>query len=64
MLGYIKAQQTLAISYKRILKLKVANFLLVNWQTSEEHTISFRESAGYQQWSALLHRFYELFPEV
>jgi heme-degrading monooxygenase HmoA len=38
--------------------------LLVNWQTLEEHTISFRESAGYQQWNALLHRFYEPFPEV
>lgn len=38
--------------------------LLVNWQTLEDHTIGFRGSAEYQQWRALLHHFYEPFPEV
>lgn len=38
--------------------------LLVNWQTLEDHTVGFRQSADYQQWRALLHHFYEPFPEV
>lgn len=38
--------------------------LLVNWQTLDDHTIGFRQSAEYQQWRALLHHFYEPFPTV
>ena len=38
--------------------------LLVNWQTLEDHTVGFRQSAEYQQWRALLHHFYEPFPTV
>ena len=38
--------------------------LLVNWRTLEDHTVGFRESPQYQQWRALLHHFYDPFPEV
>jgi heme-degrading monooxygenase HmoA len=38
--------------------------LLVNWATLEDHTVGFRTSAQYQQWRALLHHFYDPFPEV
>lgn len=38
--------------------------LLVNWKTLEDHTVGFRESKEYQEWRALLHNFYEPFPEV
>ncbi|MBL4673139.1 MAG: antibiotic biosynthesis monooxygenase [Arenicella sp.] len=38
--------------------------LLVKWQTLEDHTIGFRESAEYQQWKKLLHHFYQPFPVV
>jgi heme-degrading monooxygenase HmoA len=38
--------------------------LLVNWETLEDHTVGFRHSAQYQEWRALLHHFYEPFPEV
>lgn len=38
--------------------------LLVNWETLEDHTVGFRESAQYQQWRQLLHHFYDPFPEV
>ena len=38
--------------------------LLVNWETLEDHTKSFRGSPEYQQWKALLHHFYDPFPEV
>ena len=38
--------------------------LLVNWITLEDHTVGFRGSKEYQEWRALLHHFYEPFPEV
>lgn len=38
--------------------------LLVVWQTLEDHETGFRQSAGYQEWKALLHHFYEPFPVV
>jgi hypothetical protein len=36
--------------------------LLIKWQSLEEHTIGFRESAEYQQWKQLLDPFYKSFP--
>ncbi len=38
--------------------------LLVNWATLDDHTQGFRKSAQYQEWKALLHHFYDSFPEV
>ncbi len=38
--------------------------LLINWQTIEDHEQGFRRSAQYNEWKALLHHFYEPFPEV
>ncbi|WP_420628140.1 antibiotic biosynthesis monooxygenase family protein [Candidatus Leptofilum sp.] len=38
--------------------------LLVRWQTLEDHTTGFRQSAEYQAWKALLHHFYDPFPTV
>ena len=38
--------------------------LLVRWRTIEDHTQGFRGSAGYQEWKALLHHFYDPFPRV
>ena len=38
--------------------------LLVKWETLEDHTIGFRQSTKYQEWKALLHHFYDPFPEV
>ena len=36
--------------------------LLVRWQTLEDHTVGFRQSAEYQEGRALLHHFYDPFP--
>lgn len=42
-----------------------SRFLLqVEWDALADHTEGFRRSAEYEQWRALLHRFYEPFPEV
>ncbi len=38
--------------------------LLVEWDTLEDHTQGFRGSPEYQRWKALLHHFYDPFPEV
>lgn len=38
--------------------------LLVNWETLQDHTVGFRQSAEYREWKALLHHFYEPFPDV
>ena len=38
--------------------------LLVQWQTLENHTQDFRNSAEYQTWKNLLHHFYDPFPTV
>ena len=38
--------------------------LLVNWQSLEDHTVGFRQSADYQRWRTLLHHFYDPFPTV
>ena len=38
--------------------------LLVRWERLEDHTSGFRGSAEYERWRALLHHFYDPFPEV
>jgi heme-degrading monooxygenase HmoA len=38
--------------------------LLVQWETLEAHTVDFRGSDRYQQWSSLLHHFYDPLPLV
>ncbi len=38
--------------------------LLIEWERQADHTEGFRKSAAYQEWSRLLHPFYEVFPEV
>lgn len=38
--------------------------LLVWWEKLEDHTIGFRQSAEYQKWRGLLHKFYDPFPTV
>ena len=38
--------------------------LLVRWRALEDHTVGFRQSAGYAEWRRLLHHFYDPFPIV
>jgi len=58
MAGYLSHQLQTCIEEPR------RYLLLVNWQTLEDHTVGFRESAQYQEWRHLLHHFYDPFPEV
>ena len=56
--GYISHQ------LQRCIEKPSRYLLLANWQQLEDHTVGFRESAEYQTWKALLHHYYEPFPEV
>ena len=51
-------------SFHRCLEITGRYLLLVEWETLEHHTEGFRRSPEYQRWKALLHDFYEPFPEV
>lgn len=58
MKGYI------AHELQKCLEVENQYILLVRWETLEDHTIGFRQSAEYQEWRALLHHFYDPFPHV
>ena len=38
--------------------------LFVQWETLENHTVDFRESAGFQEWRKLVGHCFETPPEV
>ncbi|MBT5953609.1 antibiotic biosynthesis monooxygenase [bacterium] len=56
--GYISHQ------LKKCIENKNQYILLVKWETLEDHTIGFRSSEKYKEWSDLLHHFYDPFPSV
>lgn len=49
---------------KRCIEKPSRYILLVNWEKLEDHTVGFRGSPDYQEWRALLHHYYDPFPEV
>ncbi len=51
-------------SLRKCLEEENKYILLVDWQTLEDHTIGFRQSADYQEWKRLLHHYYDSFPTV
>jgi heme-degrading monooxygenase HmoA len=51
-------------SLERCMEVKGKYLLLVHWERLEDHTVGFRQSAEYQEWKKLLHRFYGPFPTV
>jgi heme-degrading monooxygenase HmoA len=53
-----------SIAVRRCLETPNRYLLLVDWDKLEDHTIGFRQSTRYEQWRALLHRFYDPFPRV
>ena len=49
---------------KRCIEERSRFILLVNWKSLDDHTVGFRDSPQYQEWKALLHHYYDPFPEV
>lgn len=58
MKGYISHE------LQRCMEVEGKYLLLVKWESLEDHTAGFRQSSEYQEWKALLHRFYQPFPAV
>jgi heme-degrading monooxygenase HmoA len=54
----------LSLRLLRCLEQSSRYLLLVDWERLEDHTEGFRGSAEYEEWKALLHRFYDPFPIV
>ncbi len=54
--GYIKH------SLSKCMEQPNKYILLVEWETLEDHTIGFRQSAEYVEWKKLLHHYYDPFP--
>jgi heme-degrading monooxygenase HmoA len=69
--AFAEARQILAAApgherheLRRCVEARDRYLLLVWWDSLASHTEGFRRSAGYERWRALLHGFYEPFPEV
>lgn len=58
MKGYIKHE------LQKCLEQESRYLLLVQWECLEDHTVGFRGSSQYNQWSKMLHHFYDPFPIV
>ncbi|MCH7959816.1 MAG: antibiotic biosynthesis monooxygenase [Candidatus Hydrogenedentes bacterium] len=58
MKGYISHQ------LQKCIEKENRYLLLVHWENLEDHTKGFRDSPEYREWKALLHHFYDPFPEV
>ena len=54
----------LGIEVRPAVESQGSYLLLVRWESVEHHRDGFRESDRYQQWRALLHRFYDPMPAV
>jgi heme-degrading monooxygenase HmoA len=54
----------LGLELRRCVEHTSRYVLLVRWATLADHTVGFRQGPDYPQWKALLHHFYDPFPEV
>jgi heme-degrading monooxygenase HmoA len=52
------------LSLSRCVEHPGVYLLMVRWDSIEDHEVGFRDSPGYQQWRAMLHHFYDPFPDV
>ena len=52
------------LTLSRCLERPGVYLLLVEWDRLEDHTEGFRGSPAYEDWRALLHHFYDPFPQV
>ncbi|MGY4857014.1 antibiotic biosynthesis monooxygenase family protein [Cryobacterium sp. AP23] len=53
-----------SLSLSRSVEAPSSFLLLVEWERIEDHTEGFRGSPEYAEWKALLHPFYDPFPDV
>jgi heme-degrading monooxygenase HmoA len=53
-----------SLALRRSLESPNLYLLLVEWDSLEDHTEGFRGSPQYDEWRALLHKYYDPFPVV
>jgi len=53
-----------SLRLERSLEAPLRYLLLVEWRSLADHVEGFRRHPDYARWRALLHHFYEPFPEV
>ncbi|TYP96809.1 heme-degrading monooxygenase HmoA [Sphingobacterium allocomposti] len=51
-------------SLQKCIEVDNQYILLVEWTSVEAHEVGFRQSPQYQKWKALLHNYYDPFPQV
>jgi heme-degrading monooxygenase HmoA len=54
----------LGVELQRCVEQPNRYLLLIRWATLTDHTVGFRQGPEYPRWKALLHHFYDPFPEV
>ena len=59
-----KAKGYITHELQKCMEVENKYLLLIKWETLEDHTIGFRNSAEYQEWKNLLHHFYDPHPVV
>jgi heme-degrading monooxygenase HmoA len=59
-----KSPGFISLKLERGMERPSTYLLLVEWESLEDHTVGFRESARYGEWRELLHHFYDPFPTV
>jgi heme-degrading monooxygenase HmoA len=59
-----KAKGYITHELQKCMEVENKYLLLIKWETLEDHTIGFRNSAEYLEWKKLLHYFYDPHPIV
>jgi heme-degrading monooxygenase HmoA len=59
-----KAKGYITHELQKCMEVENKYLLLIKWETLEDHTIGFRNSAEYLEWKKLLHHFYDPHPIV
>lgn len=58
------AQGSLSFALHRLIERPSSYRLTIGWQTLEDHTVTFRQSDGFQQWRALVGHYFAAPPSV
>lgn len=61
---FLSAEGCLGLALHRLVETPDVYRLLVKWQTVEAHTVTFRQSEGFQRWRELVSPFFAKPPVV
>lgn len=61
---FLAAEGCLGLELHRIIETPQVYRLMVTWRRLEDHTVTFRQSEGFQNWRGLASAFFASPPEV